>query len=154
MKYFTTNLFQFTKPWLKKMHIYATIYSLHKIPKSHLISWCENFVETVSAEFWVNSTKLCVSAKLPRQEIRWNFGILRSAARQFQAQQIITFYLKFKYFGNKLIETFLYLTHFSRIFDFYSPFVFLTFSRGIEMKHWAKMRWMKHQTGNISLFLL
>ena len=57
--------------------------SLGKIPKFHLISWCENFVERHSFH-WTSSEspealrKLCFSKKFSHQEIRWNVDILRS----------------------------------------------------------------------------
>ena len=57
--------------------------SLRKIPYFHLISWCGSFVERHS--FRIDSgespetvRKLCLSTKCPQQEIRWNYGILRS----------------------------------------------------------------------------
>ena len=43
----------------------------------HLISWCENFVESHSLRRETPKTlqKLNVSTKFPHQEISWNFGI-------------------------------------------------------------------------------
>ena len=53
----------------------------HKIP--HLISWCENFVEseTLKTSELKRETlrKPCVSTKFPHHEIRWNYGIFCSA---------------------------------------------------------------------------
>ena len=54
-----------------------------KVPKFHLISWCGIFVERLnfrrdSAESPKTLKTLCFSTKFPHQEIRWNFGILRS----------------------------------------------------------------------------
>ena len=49
--------------------------TLRKIPKFHLISWCENFVERhsfriVSGEMPETMRKLCLSAKLTHQQVR------------------------------------------------------------------------------------
>ena len=57
--------------------------SLRKIPKFRLISWCINFEERhsfriVSGDSPEAMRKLRLSSKFPHQEIRWNFGILRS----------------------------------------------------------------------------
>ena len=51
--------------------------ALRKISKFYLISWRGNFVEThiVSEELLAIHSKLFVSTKFPRQEIRWNYGI-------------------------------------------------------------------------------
>ena len=54
-----------------------------KIPQFHLISWCGSFLERhsfriVSGESPKTMWKLCLSTKFPHQEIRWNYGILRS----------------------------------------------------------------------------
>ena len=47
--------------------------TLPNIPKFHLISWCENFVETHKSGIARNLAE----KKFLHQEIRWNFGILR-----------------------------------------------------------------------------
>ena len=57
--------------------------TLRKIPYFHLISWSKNFVEKhsfriVSGKSPETMRKLCLSAKSPHQEIRWNYGIFRS----------------------------------------------------------------------------
>ena len=62
--------------WTKKL-------ALRKIPYFHLISWCGNFMERhsfriVSGDSPETMRKLCLSTKFPHQEIRWNYGILRS----------------------------------------------------------------------------
>ena len=49
----------------------------------HLISWCENFVEThsyriVSEDSPETMRKLCLSTKFSHQEIRWNYGTFRN----------------------------------------------------------------------------
>ena len=54
-----------------------------KIPKFHLISWCENFMKRhsphrVSCETPETLRKLGLSTDFPYQEIRRNFSILRS----------------------------------------------------------------------------
>ena len=51
---------------------------LCKIPKFHLISSCENFVETqnfqrVAGVLSKTLRKLCVSAKSPQRKIRWDY---------------------------------------------------------------------------------
>ena len=51
---------------------------LCKIPKFHLISWCENFVETqnfqrVAGVLSKTLRKLYVSAKSPQRKIRWDY---------------------------------------------------------------------------------
>ena len=56
---------------------------LRKILLFHLISWCENFVESHSLRIVLGDSpetirKLCLSTKFFGQEIRWNNGILRS----------------------------------------------------------------------------
>ena len=58
---------------------------LRKIPKFHLISWCENFVKRhsfsiVSSDSPETMRKRCLSTKFSHQEIRWNYGILRSVS--------------------------------------------------------------------------
>ena len=54
-------------------------YALPKIAKFHLIFSCGNFVKRHS---FLNVSgdlqKLCISTKFQHQEIRWNYGILRS----------------------------------------------------------------------------
>ena len=57
---------------------------MRKIPEFHLIFWSGNFVERhrfirVSGDLPKTLRKLCLSAKFPPQEIRWNLNILRSA---------------------------------------------------------------------------
>ena len=53
--------------------------TLHKISKSHLFSWYGYFVKRHSFHIVLGeSRKLYLSTKFPNQEIRWNFGILRS----------------------------------------------------------------------------
>ena len=52
--------------------------TLGKIPEFHIISWYENFVErrifrSVSRESSKTLRKMCLSAKFPHQEIRWNY---------------------------------------------------------------------------------
>ena len=59
--------------------------SMRKIRKFHLISWWGNIVERhsfrrVSGESHETLRKLCLSAKFPHQEIRWNFSILCSGS--------------------------------------------------------------------------
>ena len=49
----------------------------------HQIFWCGTFVERhsfciVSANSPESMRKLCLSRKFPHQEIRWNFGVLRT----------------------------------------------------------------------------
>ena len=49
----------------------------------HLISWCRNFVERhifriASGDSYKTMPKISLSTKFPHQEIRWNYGILRS----------------------------------------------------------------------------
>ena len=56
---------------------------LRKMPQSHLISWCRNFVERYSFRIVLGESpetmrKLCLSTKFPHLEIRWNYSILRS----------------------------------------------------------------------------
>ena len=58
--------------------------ALRKISLFHLISWCGNFAgryifRIVSGGSPETIQKLCLSTKFPYQEIRWNYGILRSA---------------------------------------------------------------------------
>ena len=62
--------------------------ALHEIPKFHLISWRVNFVKRhrfcrVLGESQKILRKLCLSAKFPHEEIRWNYGIWRDAAYRF-----------------------------------------------------------------------
>ena len=62
--------------------------ALHKIPRFHLISWCVNFVKRhrfcrVSGESQEILRKLCLSAKFPHEEIRWDYGIWRDAVYRF-----------------------------------------------------------------------
>ena len=68
---------------LKRFFKYNIQDALREIPEFHLISLCGNFEETqcfrrVLTEYPETLRKLCVSTKLPQQEIRRNFGILRS----------------------------------------------------------------------------
>ena len=56
---------------------------LHKVLQLYLISWGGNFVERHSFHIVLVDSlktlrKLCLSTKCPQQEIRWNYGILRS----------------------------------------------------------------------------
>ena len=67
------------------------LYSLHKLPQLHLISWCGNFMEKHSIRIISGDAmqilciispetmwKLCLSRKFVYHEIRWNYSILRS----------------------------------------------------------------------------
>ena len=63
--------------------IRAWYLSLRKTSKFHLISCCGNFLErhslrVVSGDLPGTMRKMCLSTKLPRQEIRLNYRILRS----------------------------------------------------------------------------
>ena len=69
--------------------------ALRKIPQFHLISWWGNFVERQSFRIVLGDSlkemrKLCLSAKLLHQEIRWNYGILRSF-NEFDSQKVESF---------------------------------------------------------------
>ena len=89
--------------------------TLRKIPWFHLISWCGNFVERnsfriVSGDSPETMWKLCLSTKFSHQEIRWNYGILRSV----------------RYWKFLLFRDFPALFHFfAFIISFYSSYHFL-----------------------------
>ena len=61
----------------------AQCFTLRKIPKFRVFSWCGSFVERhsfgiVSGHSPETMPRLCLSTKFPYQEIRLNYGILRS----------------------------------------------------------------------------
>ena len=77
-------------------------FTLRKIPKFRLISWCGYFVETqtfrkVSGESPETLRKLRFSIKFPHQETTWSFGILHSVHLRCLAGFWIRSYLSLTY---------------------------------------------------------
>ena len=68
--------------------------TLGKTPQFCLISWCGNFAEKhsfciVSGDLSETMQKLCLSAKFPLKEIRWNYGILHSVSKSASSWSLL-----------------------------------------------------------------
>ena len=55
----------------------------HRVKVHSILSQCHNFSYIINFKLTVTaklslSQKLCLSKKFPHQEIKWNYGILRS----------------------------------------------------------------------------
>ena len=79
--------------FLSSSYWYHSIFTLRKIPQFHLNSWCGNYVKRhsfciVSGDWSETTQKLCLSTKFSHQEIRWNYGNLRSGVTVYCLSQI------------------------------------------------------------------
>ena len=79
---FLPEHFEHFRYWSLENYIVITQLLLGKKPQFHLISWYGNFAERHSFRIISDDSpetirKLCLSAKFPHQEIRWDYGIFR-----------------------------------------------------------------------------
>ena len=90
-----------------------------------MISWCGNFEERHSFRIVLGESpetmrKLCLSAKFPPQEIRWNYGIFRSETDFFKRKLFLrkSFLKRFFYKYFKVIHV--YLNKTDKVWECYS----------------------------------